>query len=163
MREEEIQEQMFRAMFRLKRFNVEVLLPDVSCGELKVLKALRHHLDSGNSDEGVYVSRIAEEIHAVVPAVSRLLKGMESKGYIVRYADTNDRRSIRVQLTDCGVQKEQECVRILKNYSARVIRRMGDEQMFEFLNLFNRMVDVMQEELNETEKGDGICSKFSDI
>ena len=35
--------------------------------------------------------------------------------------------------------------------------------MFEFLNLFNRMVDVMQEELNETEKGDGICSKFSDI
>lgn len=86
----------------------------------------------------------------MVPAVSRLLKGMESKGYIVRYADINDRRSIRVQLTNCGIQKEQECVLILKNYSTRVIRRMGDDQMFEFLNLFNRMVDVMQEELNET-------------
>lgn len=35
--------------------------------------------------------------------------------------------------------------------------RMGMENMLQLLNLFNQMVDVMEDELKKTEKGDRIC------
>ena len=85
------------------------------------------------------------------------MKGMEGKDYIARQADAKDRRNTRVFITEAGRVKREECREILRNYTERVIGRMGEDNMLQLLNLFNQMLGVMEDELKKTEKGDRIC------
>ena len=45
----------------------------------------------------------------------------------------------------------------MSHFTEQVIDRMGEANMLQLLNLFNQMIDVMEDELKKTEKGDGIC------
>ena len=72
-------------------------------------------------------------------------------------ADAKDRRNTRVFITEVGRVKREECREILRNYTERVIGRMGEDNMLQLLNLFNQMLGVMEDELKKTEKGDRIC------
>ena len=45
----------------------------------------------------------------------------------------------------------------MNHFTEQVIDRMGEENMLQLLDLFNQMVDVMEDELKKTEKGDRIC------
>ena len=50
-----------------------------------------------------------------------------------------------------------QCREILRNYTERVIDRMGKDNMLQLLSLFNQMLGVIEDELKKTEKGDRIC------
>lgn len=152
-----IQEEMFRAMFRLKHLNMSGMLKDISIGEYKVLEMCSGCPACDDGEDGVYVSGMAAQMRVSAPAVSRLLKGMEGKGYIARQTDAKDRRNTRVFITEAGRVKREECRVVLQNYTERVIGRMGENSMLQLLNLFNQMLGVMEDELKKTEKGDRIC------
>lgn len=152
-----IQEEMFRSMFRLKHLNMSSMLTDISIGEYKILELCSGCRKCGAEAEGTYVSGMAEKMQVSSPAVSRLLKGMEGKNYITRHADAKDRRNTRVFITEAGREKQEECREILNHFTEQVIDRMGEENMRQLLRLFNQMIDVMEDELKKTEKGDRIC------
>ena len=156
MENKEMQEEMFRAMFRLKHLNMGGMLKDISVGEYKILEMCSGCSQCDARGKGIYVSSMAAEMKVSSPAVSRLLKGMEGKDYIVRHADVKDRRNTRVFITEAGLEKRDECRGVLRNYTEQVIERMGMENMLQLLNLFNQMVDVMEDELKKTAKGDRI-------
>lgn len=157
MENKEIQEQMFRAMFRLKHLNMSGMLKDISIGEYKILEMCSGCLACDDGEDGASVSGMAAQMRVSAPAVSRLLKGMEGKDYIVRQVDAKDRRNTRVFITETGRAKQEECCEIFQNYTKRVFARMGEDNMLQLLNLFNQMLGVMEDELKKTEKGDRIC------
>ena len=157
MDNKEIQEEMFRAMFRLRHLNLSSMLKDISIGEYKILEMCSGCSKCGAKADGTYVSGMAAKMRVSSPAVSRLLKSMERKNYITRHADTKDRRNTRVFITDIGREKREECREILCHYTEQVIGRMGAENMLQLLNLFNQMIGIMEKELKKTEKGDRIC------
>ena len=157
MENKEIQEEMFRAMFRLKHLNMSGMLKDISIGEYKILEMCSGCQACNDGEDGAYVSGMAAQMRVSAPAVSRLLKGMEGKDYIARQADAKDRRNIRVYITEAGRVKREECREILRNYTERVIDRMGKDNMLQLLSLFNQMLGVIEDELKKTEKGDRIC------
>ena len=99
----------------------------------------------GREDAGFFTSR--------QPSV----KGNGGKELYTRHADVKDRRNTRVYLTEAGREKQEECRKILNHFTEQVIDRMGEENMLQLLDLFNQMVDVMEDELKKTEKGDRIC------
>ena len=86
MESKEIQEEMFRSMFRLKHLNMSRMLTDISIGEYKILELCSGCQKRGAEADGTYVSGMAEKMRVSSPAVSRLLKGMEGKNYIARHA-----------------------------------------------------------------------------
>lgn len=157
MENKEIQEKMFRAMFRLKHLNMSNMLEGISIGEYKVLEMCSGYPTHEDDEGGAHVSGMAAKMQVSAPAVSRLLKGMEEKDYIVRQTDAKDRRNIRVFITEAGRAKKEECCAIFLNYTDRVIERMGEDNMLQLLDLFNQMLGVMEDELKKTEKGDRIC------
>ena len=157
MENKEIQEEMFRAMFRLKHLNMSGMLKDISIGEYKILEMCAGCPACNDGEDGAYVSGMAAQMRVSAPAVSRLLKGMEGKDYIARQADAKDRRNTRVFITEVGRVKREECREILRNYTERVIDRMGKDNMLQLLSLFNQMLGVIEDELKKTEKGDRIC------
>ena len=87
MENREMQEEMFRAMFRLKHLNMGGMLKEISVGEYKILEMCSGCPQCGARENGIYVSSMAAQMKVSSPAVSRLLKSMEGKDYLVRHAD----------------------------------------------------------------------------
>ncbi|WAH40224.1 MarR family transcriptional regulator [Alicyclobacillus fastidiosus] len=79
---------------------------------------------------GFKVSEISELLHVAVPTVTQLIKGLEASGFVERRMDDEDKRVIRVRLTDRG---QEEIVR------ART----------ETLNSLNGLVDFLGQERSE--------------
>ena len=79
MENREMQEEMFRAMFRLKQLNMGGMLKEISVGEYKILEMCSGCPQCGARENGIYVSSMAAQMKVSSPAVSRLLKSMEGK------------------------------------------------------------------------------------
>ena len=156
MSNEKLQEEMFQSMRRIRRFHFGELLKDMSEGEYKTLEILSK-CEACKGEDGSGVSAMAASMKVSPPAVSRLLKNMEAKGYIRRSVDLKDRRNTRVEITQEGIEKREACRKMNSEFTNRVIERMTPEKMTEMLKLFNQMVDIMEDEVKKTEKGDGKC------
>ena len=149
MENQALQEQMFRTMFRLRRFYPGDIFEDISMGEFKVLEILSRCREC--------VSKMASMMEVSSPAVSRMLKSMEARDYIGRHVDSKDRRNPCVFITERGMKKREECRKAAEDFMDRVINRMEPENVKQMLNLFHRMLDIMEDELKKTEKGDRKC------
>lgn len=58
--------------------------------------------ETGEGDPGIRTGDLAESQGLAISTMTRNLDLLERKGWIVRHADPNDKRSIRVQLTPEG-------------------------------------------------------------
>lgn len=94
------------------------------------------------------MSELAGNMGIAPSAASRLLNAMEGKGFIARAVDAGDRRNTFVRLTPEGkeifgrVSGEMEFLR------ERYVERMGYEDIAELIKLWNRLADIMEEELD---------------
>ena len=128
---------------------------DLSKGEFMVLAVIDHKMknepDEQKKAQGISVSTLTKLMQSSQPAVSRLLKGMEEKHYILRTTDTKDRRNIYVTVTSCGNEKRENAYASLGRISDRVVNRLGNEKMRELISLWDELAEYMQEEI-EREK-----------
>lgn len=77
---------------------------------------------------GVYVSALAEELTVSVSMISKLLKTLEEKGWILRTVDRNSRRNTFVSLTDLGENIYLAATERLKHFHQQVIDSLGREK-----------------------------------
>jgi DNA-binding MarR family transcriptional regulator len=57
----------------------------------------------GATDDGAKVSEVARRIGVTLPATSRQLRRLETRGLVTLCVDERDRRAMRARLTDAGV------------------------------------------------------------
>ena len=62
------------------------------------------------------------------PTVSLTLQKMESGGFIRRVADDNDKRNIRIYITDHGIEIRNEIERLLKETEEEFLREFEEEE-----------------------------------
>lgn len=68
--------------------------------ELTLLyQALEHQYDNG---ESISVAEAAKQLDVSMPFVSKTLKALVEKGYARRVSDENDRRLVRISVTEDG-------------------------------------------------------------
>jgi MarR family transcriptional regulator, transcriptional regulator for hemolysin len=83
--------------------------------------------------------RLAEQLDISMPAVSRALDSLETKGFVTRQQDLTDRRVHRVRLTgqarEIGPAVEQAYNRLY----ALAMRGISQEELDYFVKLFGRM------------------------
>ena len=60
-----------------------------------------------NSQEGTPATKIAPLMGLESRSLTRMLKGMEEKGFITKKKDKTDKRSVRIYLTAKGKQKKE--------------------------------------------------------
>lgn len=102
--------------------------------------------ENGNREQGVLASDIAKRLRITAPAVSKMLRSMEEKGYVERRVDEKDRRNTRVSITPDGKEAEQQVRRQMQEFITGVIERLGEERTKELIHLMNRYTEIMQEE-----------------
>lgn len=86
---------------RSLNFNPASLLGGIACqSELALLyMALDYRCDQG---ENITVAEAAKQLGVSAPSVSRTLKSLAEKNYVERISDENDRRSVRIAVTESG-------------------------------------------------------------
>lgn len=146
---------------QLHALRLRPVLKDVTKMECIMLEQLHHHKASNPDAEGMYVSSLADRLHTAPPAISRMLKSTERKGYTERSVDQNDRRNTYIRITPEG---EAACARAkatMNRVIATVIDEMGPDDMQQLISLFKQFVNTMESTIQNLDKGEQECSKFS--
>lgn len=156
---EEIQAaKLINAMHIFSKINISSVLGMLSQTEYLVIYFVRKHGEyDGHGNSGVNVTSLSEVLGVSTPAVSRILRSLEEKGFINRVTNKKNRRETYISLTEKGrgiYMRDRETASML--YKA-VEGKMGKEEIRELVRLstlFNRIMCEEIERINAS-KTDG--------
>lgn len=97
-----------------------------------------------NTDEGTAATKIAPLMGLEARSLTRLLKSMEEKGLIYRESDKNDKRSVRILLTQEGRDKKEKARNTVLTFNESVREQVSSQKLavfFEVLQNINRVVE----------------------
>ena len=128
---------MLRVMNRMKRVPFPRLYPNLSPAEADLLSIVRCR------GEGVRVSEIAQALELPMPAVSRLLKGLEERNLVVRSVLPRDRRSVVVTVTQEGERTLQEMKECIHSFLQESLKGVDPEEFDQMIREWERLLDRM--------------------
>lgn len=111
--------------------------PKLKVSHLFVMMRLQHSAQGGI--DGIRVSEIATLMGISVPAVTQVLTGLEKDGYICREMDKNDRRAVRVFLTNEGKQLMELAFRNLVERFGGLIDHLGETDSLRLVSLLDEV------------------------
>lgn len=80
--------------------------------------------------ENLSVRDIEKRVSLEKSKVSRAASKLESKGYLTKQTDSNDRRLVKFALTDQGVELLRKLIPIAQEFQSELNRTLGDQQGF---------------------------------
>lgn len=140
--------EFFIALRNIRKRAAQEVYRELSSGEFCALFVMRS-LQQDDADRSIRVASLVEKSHATPQAVSKMLRTLETKGYIVRHVDPSDRRSTRVTITQKGSELLHDAQISMSAFAARVMEKMGDEDSAEFIRLTNKCAALMEETVQE--------------
>ena len=111
----------------LRRMDWSKITPGVTQPEYLILTALQCSQDAHPDIPGVYVSSLAEELSVSVSMISKLLKSLEEKDWILRTVDKNSRRNTFVSLTPAWTAVYQTATYQMRTFHKSVVDSLGQE------------------------------------
>lgn len=122
---------MMNNLFNIRRINYS---KEMLNSEYHIMAAIYY-----NSHKSMTISELAEKIHVSPPAISRSIKGLEEKGWINRFVDSNDRRTTFVVLTDLGESKYLMVKKQLKDFLNEVLENYDESELNHFISFGNNI------------------------
>ncbi|MFC6099928.1 MarR family winged helix-turn-helix transcriptional regulator [Olivibacter domesticus] len=92
--------------------------------------------------EGTPVTQIATLLGVKSTSLSRMLSGMEEQGFIYREADTRDKRSVRVFLTEEGQKKREIAKDIVREFNSYLDGYIKDTDREKLIDTLKRLNDL---------------------
>lgn len=103
-----------------------------------------------DSKEGTPATKIAPLIGLESRSLTRMLKNMEEKGLIVKQPDPNDRRSVRIMLTELGREKKEISRKTVLDFNNTVREMLPEYKINIFFEVISEINKIVEEELNPT-------------
>lgn len=145
----ELWQELMRTIHRIMRATRHILEPHDLRGP--VVPVLRFILESG--PQGVRLSDVAEEMDVSPAHITRLIDSMEDKALVQRRPDPDDRRALRVVVTDEGAALEARVRPVMAEFSDRllsVLRVSEQKQLREYLQRLAERADELHQQSHET-------------
>lgn len=98
------------------------------------------------------LSELAAFLDVSSPAVSRMIKTLEDRNFIVKIPSKKDRRISYVSLTPEGEQLYEKCAEQMRKIGERTVEAMGVEPMSQMLSLFQEFFQTLEKELDKDTK-----------
>ena len=99
--------------------------------------------------------QLVEQLDVSKPAISRTLNSLETKGYVSRQRDTEDKRAHRIQLTDKALDIGPAVEQVYNHVYSVAMNDISMEEFEYFVNLFARMSENLTSE--QTKRADWCC------
>lgn len=109
---------------------------ELSPGEAMVLHFIaKYQWEHGEDDPGITPKKLGEKLHIGPSTITQHLGNIEEKGYILREMDKNDRRVIRVNLTEKGIEEMKRMKKEIVKVFTGLIENLGEEKSRELISL----------------------------
>ena len=94
--------------------------------------------------EGTPATKIAPLLGLEARSLTRILKSMEEKGLIYKKGDSLDKRSVRILLTEKGLEKRELSRQTVRHFNQKVREKVPAKELATFFKVIcriNRMID----------------------
>src|SRR5690606_6822383 len=102
--------------------------------------------------EGTAVSQIANLLGVRSTSLSRMLNGMEEQGLIFREASSHDKRSVKVFLTELGIEKRAKAKDIVREFNDYLIDQMTETERVRLESSLIKINHLAQKYIQENNK-----------
>ena len=97
-----------------------------------------------DSTEGTPATKIAPLLGLEARSLTRILKSMEEKGLIYKMADEKDKRSVRVMLTELGLQKKEVSRQTVRKFNQKVRETIPEKDLDVFFSVIGRINGLIE-------------------
>ncbi|HEX9116846.1 MAG TPA: MarR family transcriptional regulator [Anaerolineae bacterium] len=117
---------------------------DISFAEYLMLRLIAE-IETETDSAEVWVPDIVRRVEVTPQAVSKFIRLAVRKGYIERFENASDRRSIGIRMTDRGRAALSNTGEDLALFHNQVFGEFSEEEIATMHNLMNKLLGVVQE------------------
>lgn len=99
-------------------------------------------------DEGTPATKIAPMLGMEARSLTRMLKNLEESALIYRKQDSQDKRSVKIFLTEEGKEKRSFARKAVIYFNDQVRKKVSDEKLKAFFEVMTAVDNVIEENKN---------------
>lgn len=93
---------------------------------------------------GTPATKIAPLLGLETRSLTRILRSMEEKGLIYKQADTQDKRSVRIFLTELGLEKKEVSRQTVRHFNLKVRDKIPQSQLDTFFKVASQITSMIE-------------------
>jgi DNA-binding MarR family transcriptional regulator len=93
---------------------------------------------------GTPATKIAPLLGLETRSLTRILRSMEEKGLIYKQADTQDKRSVRIFLTELGLEKKAISRQTVRHFNNKVREKIPQGQLDAFFKVASQITGMIE-------------------
>jgi DNA-binding MarR family transcriptional regulator len=93
---------------------------------------------------GTPATKIAPLLGLETRSLTRILRSMEEKGLIYKQADTQDKRSVRIFLTELGLEKKEISRQTVRHFNLKVRDKIPQGQLDTFFKVASQITSMIE-------------------
>lgn len=125
---------------------------DLSQGEYLVLRNIwlsNSDLSSCGKQGYIKAADLSDMLELSRPSITRILNDLEHRGFITRSIDKEDRRSVKIELTEAGIRAIEKANRGILSIAERLVASLGDSDTDKLIELIDKLTEIYKEMLDE--------------
>ena len=99
-------------------------------------------------DQGTPATKIAPLLGMEPRSLTRLIKKMEEEGLVERRPDPEDRRSVRIYLTEKGLEKKETAKQYVEIFNSAVRKQVPDDELRTFFTVLEKIHLVIHDKFS---------------
>ena len=93
---------------------------------------------------GTPATKIAPLLGLETRSLTRILRSMEEKGLIYKQADALDKRSVRIFLTELGLEKKEIARQTVRHFNLKMRERIPQSQLDTFFKVAGQITGMIE-------------------
>jgi DNA-binding MarR family transcriptional regulator len=97
-----------------------------------------------DQENGTPATKIAPLLGLETRSLTRILRSMEERGLIYKQADTQDKRSVRIFLTQEGLKKKDVSRQTVRHFNHKVREKISQSQLDVFFKVVSQITGMIE-------------------
>jgi len=136
--------EMFQSFPKHHRYQCPI--PNLRPSELMMLFHIRQEVLTAES--GLKVSDISKNLMVSSPTVTQIVNKLVKQGLVERSIDKDDRRAVRIRVTETGERIIKTAEKALLNNSIGLVKYLGKDKTKNFIETMSQVCTYLSEGLN---------------
>lgn len=97
-----------------------------------------------DQERGTPATKIAPLLGLETRSLTRILRSMEEKGLIYKQADSVDKRSVRIFLTELGLEKKEVSRQTVRHFNLKIREKISQNQLDVFFKVAAQITGMIE-------------------
>lgn len=117
---------------------------NTQAGKYDITTSIGFVLLNIDQENGTPATKIAPLLGLETRSLTRILRSMEEKGLIYKQADTQDKRSVRIFLTEEGLRGKEISRQTVRHFNQKVREKIPQNQLDVFFKVVSQITGMIE-------------------